>query len=474
MYDAVIIGSGIAGLVCGCYLAKAGMKVLIAEQHHKPGGYCTSFRRKTYVFDAAAHSFGGYTHGPLGTVFKELGIDKEMNILRFDPSDTVITPDIQLAFWSDLDKTIKEFQKIFRSEQESISDFFEFLFNPDPNTFSRMRKSTFQNMLDSFFKDNQLKAVLSFPLLGNSGLPPSMLSAFIGAKIFKEFLLDGGYYPAKGMQEIPDTLVKKYQEFGGDLRLSCHVKKIRALDNTVSGVYLEKFGFCPSRYVISNCDSRETFFKLVGRKMLPESFMETVRAMKPSLSVFVLYLGMKNDSVSLPPPGINVWYMPTYNIEKAYRDARKGIFFNNNGYLIHVSPDKKTILAFMTAPFKNRKYWDENKQKIKEIFTSKIQSEAIPGLSKQVAYSDAATPYTLFRYTSNYRGASYGWASTPSQLALPDFRKPSFLKNLYCTGHWTTLGLGLPGVAYIGYDTAKNILRREKRIHCGTKSHMKA
>jgi prolycopene isomerase len=337
-----------------------------------------------------------------------------------------------------------------------------------------MRKSTFQNMLDSFFKDNQLKAVLSFPLLGNSGLPPSMLSAFIGAKIFKEFLLDGGYYPAKGMQDIPDTLVKKYQEFGGDLRLSCHVKKIRALDNTVSGVYLEKFGFCPSRYVISNCDSRETFFKLVGRKMLPESFMETVRAMKPSLSVFVLYLGLKNDSVSLPPPGINVWYMPTYNIEKAYRDARKGIFFNNNGYLIHVSPDKKTILAFMTAPFKNKKYWDENKQKIKEIFTLKIQSEAIPGLSKHVAYSDAATPYTLFRYTSNYRGASYGWASTPSQLALPDFRKPSFLKNLYCTGHWTTLGLGLPGVAYIGYDTAKNILRREKRIHCGTKPHMKA
>jgi thioredoxin reductase len=37
-YDAVIIGSGISGLVCGNYLAKAGMKVLIAEQHHKPEG----------------------------------------------------------------------------------------------------------------------------------------------------------------------------------------------------------------------------------------------------------------------------------------------------------------------------------------------------------------------------------------------------------------------------------------------------
>ena len=53
IYDAIIIGAGISGLVCGCYLAKAGMKVLIAEQHDKPGGYCTSFKREGFTFDAA-------------------------------------------------------------------------------------------------------------------------------------------------------------------------------------------------------------------------------------------------------------------------------------------------------------------------------------------------------------------------------------------------------------------------------------
>ena len=58
-YDAVIIGAGVGGLVCGCYLAKAGMKVLIVEQHFKTGGYCTSFKRKNFSFDAAAHCFGG-------------------------------------------------------------------------------------------------------------------------------------------------------------------------------------------------------------------------------------------------------------------------------------------------------------------------------------------------------------------------------------------------------------------------------
>ena len=44
-YDAIIIGAGIGGLVCGCYLAKAGMKVLIVERNDKVGGYLTSFSK---------------------------------------------------------------------------------------------------------------------------------------------------------------------------------------------------------------------------------------------------------------------------------------------------------------------------------------------------------------------------------------------------------------------------------------------
>ncbi len=51
-YDVIIIGAGIGGLTCGCYLAKAGMKVLIVEQHSKVGGCCTSFKRKGFTFDA--------------------------------------------------------------------------------------------------------------------------------------------------------------------------------------------------------------------------------------------------------------------------------------------------------------------------------------------------------------------------------------------------------------------------------------
>ena len=37
-YDAVVIGAGHNGLTCGCYLAKAGLKVLVLEQYFEIGG----------------------------------------------------------------------------------------------------------------------------------------------------------------------------------------------------------------------------------------------------------------------------------------------------------------------------------------------------------------------------------------------------------------------------------------------------
>src|SRR5687767_10614967 len=37
-YDAIIIGAGHNGLVCGSYLAKAGLKVLVLERRHVIGG----------------------------------------------------------------------------------------------------------------------------------------------------------------------------------------------------------------------------------------------------------------------------------------------------------------------------------------------------------------------------------------------------------------------------------------------------
>src|SRR6266508_4248411 len=210
-YDVIIIGAGIGGLVCGCYLAKAGMKVLIAEQHLKPGGYCTSFKRKAFTFDAAAHSFGGYREGGImNKVIKELNIDRQLNVTRYDPSDIIISPGYKISFWSDTNKTILELQKAFPLEANSLNIFFQFLINSTPFDLVTLRNKTFNELLNRYFRDVKLKSILSFPVLGNGGLPPSQISSFTAIKIYTEFLLDGGYYPQGSMQSLSDALAEKF------------------------------------------------------------------------------------------------------------------------------------------------------------------------------------------------------------------------------------------------------------------------
>jgi phytoene dehydrogenase-like protein len=55
-HDAIVIGAGIGGLTCAAALVKGGKKVLVCEQHSKPGGYVTSFERKGFTFDGGTQA----------------------------------------------------------------------------------------------------------------------------------------------------------------------------------------------------------------------------------------------------------------------------------------------------------------------------------------------------------------------------------------------------------------------------------
>ncbi len=465
-YDVVIIGAGIGGLVCGCYLAKAGLKTLIVEQHHKPGGYCTSFKRKGFSFDAAAHSFGSCReNGNMQLILKalDIDIDKDVRIKRYTPSDIVITPDYKITFWEDVEKTIHELQSTFPAESVNIRSFFRYLVNATPVDFASLRQNTFQDLLDRFLIDNKLKAILSVPIFGNGALPPSLISAFTGSKIFTEFILDGGYYPEGGMQTLSDALARKFIETNGNLKLSSLCTKIKVQNNTVKGVILQKEGFIPCRYIVSNCDARQTFLNLLGAKVVPENILEKIHGMVPSLSTFILYLGIDHPFSTLPKPGTNVWFLPAYDyLQKAYSYAKSGDLDNVKGFMVRFSPDRKTVLAFVNAPFKSKPFWERNKNRLAESFIDRIQKYAIPNLSDHIIYKETATPQTLYRYTLNYKGAAYGWASLPAQVFTPELRQRTSIKGLYLAGHWTTHTQGIPGVAYIGLDTARLILRKEK------------
>ncbi|MEW6067289.1 MAG: NAD(P)/FAD-dependent oxidoreductase [Nitrospirota bacterium] len=463
-YDTIIIGAGIGGLVCGCYLAKAGMKVLMCEQHNKPGGYCSSFERHGFIFDTAAHCFGGYRKGGMTRkIFEDLEIDKKIKITRADPLAIIITPDYKVSFRTDLDEIIKNLQTTFPDESNNIRNFFYFLTNPDHASFARIRSWTLKDLLDQHFSNYKLKAILASPLFGIRGLPPSLLSAFVGTKLFSEFFIDGGYFPENGfMQEIPDALAEKFKEFGGELRLSSPVKKIRAKDNKATGIILEDGGFIQSKYVISNCDARQTFLKLLGREKLNTEFYDRLKNMIPSISYFILHLGMDRCFDTRLSPVTSIGFFKHYDLETAYHAAQRCDINGFGGHLICLSHDKSSILALIPMAYKSKRYWDKNKDKFSESLIEQIERYTIPNLSKHIIYKEAATPHTLYKTTLNYKGAGLGWACIPSQLVISDFKKPFFIDGLYLTGHWTTLGAGISGTAYAGYDTAKIILKKTK------------
>ncbi|MFW9852750.1 MAG: NAD(P)-binding protein, partial [Candidatus Thorarchaeota archaeon] len=73
--DAVIIGTGLGGLVTGAKLAKEGKKILLLEQHSIPGGYATCFTQENFTIDVGLHSMDGlYERDPKIEIFEDLDV----------------------------------------------------------------------------------------------------------------------------------------------------------------------------------------------------------------------------------------------------------------------------------------------------------------------------------------------------------------------------------------------------------------
>ncbi|MBN1668703.1 MAG: NAD(P)/FAD-dependent oxidoreductase, partial [Anaerolineales bacterium] len=72
--EVIIIGAGIAGLAAGCYGQMNGYQTRIFELHDLPGGLCTAWERKDYVFDGCIHYLFGSGEGqPFNQIWHELG-----------------------------------------------------------------------------------------------------------------------------------------------------------------------------------------------------------------------------------------------------------------------------------------------------------------------------------------------------------------------------------------------------------------
>ena len=227
-----------------------------------------------------------------------------------------------------------------------------------------------------------------------------------------------------------------------------------------------------SSYIISASDVRTTFLKLIGEEHLGVNIVRKLKNLVPSVSGFVVYIGMKKKVKNVYGTRA-LWYVPiNKDINKFYGDTFRNKLDLDSKFLLCTfpsenddtlaPPDSSVMQLYTLVPFLNEKFWIKNKKLVTNKLIKRVE-EILPEVCENIVVVDSASPLTLFRYTNNYRGACYGWASTIDQSSATLVRPKSLIDGLYLTGHWVTYGAGqggTPMVAYAGRKIAEMVLNR--------------
>lgn len=473
-YDIIIIGAGIGGLICGCYLAKGGQKVLLIEKNFNPGGYCCNFRRGPFKFDVGVHYLGSLRqNGQLETIFKELTLDKDIEIKRYQISDILYDSELAVKVSADLKDTIENFKQAFPEElPQKVEAFFNFV--NESSVFSIIRISqdlkSFDDLLNKYFKRQKIKNFL-LALLGNTG-SLSNVHLIPATILFKEFILDGGYYPYGGFGELSYALVKKFKYFGGEYLFNNEVEEILVDENIRAvGVVSKNKGIIKAESIISNCDISHTFKYLIrDKKYLIDS---TVFSKEHSQSVFVVYLGLDEIPEKIKKFGKfgGLWFIPkefsTFNanplsdkaLDITKNQSLNGPFFMAIPTFLDdtLAPTSKHIMRIqIVASFKSKNYWNRNKKIITEVLLTRVEN-CFGSLRDKIIEEHVATPYDFYRYTYNKKGATVGWAPTIHNYNIKNIKIN--LKNFYQVGHWCNL-VGVQGGVSMAALTGKLVAQK--------------
>src|ERR1700722_1935465 len=121
--EVVVVGAGHNGLVAACYLAKAGLDVLVVERYATPGGMTST---NPMAPEAPEHLINEASiHASL---FRTTNIDAELELsskygLRqrlIDPAHVHLGPEGEsIAMWRDPMRTVEEMRRFSRKDAQS-------------------------------------------------------------------------------------------------------------------------------------------------------------------------------------------------------------------------------------------------------------------------------------------------------------------------------------------------------------------
>lgn len=494
-YNTIIIGGGLAGLTAGATLSKFGKKVLLLEQHHKPGGCATTFKRGDFVIEVGLHEMSGVVeNGTIPQIFKMLEVDQNIELLKVPEFYAAFSSRGKFVFPHGYDaatkalidkypedaKGIKRFMKVLagirrEGTNQPRSPLVKKLIYPlmpliYPNIVEATRH-TVGSWLDKYITNENAKIDLVAHIV-YWGDDPYTLSMYYYGLPFSGFIENGGHFIKGGSQELSNHLATYIEKHGGTVLLGKKAEKIITENGRVTGV-----SFCDSfneqldvvtiscDNVVANC-AIPTVPHLLDEPFA-SSLKEKIGNKVNSCSLLCLYLGFSKD---LEAFGVKHYSNVIEGEDvRSLKDVKRNhlgdwskrrfIFVDYGKVDAQLAPPGKSEGVICTVD--NIEDWEglaeddykAKKEEVAQILLERLDKQ-FPGIRDSIEYYEVSTSKTIQRYTSNPTGSVYGYAQTKEQTGNNRFRNNFLIPNLYFASAWAFPGGGFEGSIMGGFLAA--------------------
>lgn len=524
-YDVIVVGAGHNGLVCGAYLARAGMKVLVVERRPLIGGACVTEE----VWPGYRVSTASYIMALLQPkVILDLELAKHgFEVLPPPPLFQPFPDGRSLTFWDDEAKTCAEIARfsrkdaaafpVYRRYMRELAPFLRQLIWETPFNVStsprdlvdavrfawRNRGSigdfnqiydiltlSAYDVLSRWFESDEIKAALGFYSTGGGG-SAGPKSPGTGYVLLRPLVRDhetaaGGWgFVRGGMGTISDAIARSGQAHGMEVRTDAEVREIRVENGRATGIVLASGETISARRVAANASAQTTFLDLVDQRILPEDFVRTIRGIRSKGSTYKVHLGLSGlprfsafdaSAAGYPYPA-QVRIGPSIDyLERSFDPCKYGDYARHP-FMVAMTPSAvddtlappgkhlMSIMAGHAACDLAGGWTDAARDALCDVVVSNLEAYA-PGFGDLVEHRHCYTPADLERVIGLPGGHVHHGEISVDQVFL---RRPapgfadyrSPVRDLYICGASAHPGGGVTGVP--GHNAAREIMLDARR-----------